>query len=353
MRVFDSRGTWSRTNTKDTVDDCLRLDAQAVATKLDLTQRGYASWRWSWSRLGGERTSTIDFWILPGEGIRLNYNCAGVPVPPYLAPVVTTVPNYGGLRYWFLCPRCNRRIRYLYCDRLFLCRSCHGLTYRTTQATKTDLHNTLTNQMDRIRRQLRATGGPLDPCPDKPRYMHADIYFRLWFQYTTIQRLYLAAWMGRLARYDDDLADSDPGFPRQAWLEYKRAGRPPGFRLLAALTRGASAEWAADAERLLREVERTDPHRRLTLGELATAALVPYAFAKEAQAEGLIRPDGGRGTRTHRYRRRLAAWLGKLHAARAAGLSWAELLAWSRRRWLPGHEHERQAPAELSSEFRR
>jgi hypothetical protein len=91
--------------------------------------------------------------------------------------------------------------------------------------------------------------------------------------------------------------------------------------------------------------ERSATPDRLTLGELATAAGVPYAFAVEAQAEGLLRPDGGRGTRTKRYRRRLASWLVKLAGLRAEGHSWADLRAWARRRWQPGHEDERRAPA--------
>src|SRR5690606_1838138 len=76
---------------------------------------------------------------------------------------------------------------------------------------------------------------------------------------------------------------------------------------------------------------------------------VPYAFAKEAQAEGLIRPDGGRGTRVRRYRPKLATWLGKLHRYRAAGMEWEAIRDWTRRRWLPGHDHERQEPGDLAN----
>lgn len=50
--------------------------------------------------------------------------------------IVSTDCNYGGYRYWFLCPlvikdtRCNRRIRKLYCHQnYFGCRTCLRLCY--------------------------------------------------------------------------------------------------------------------------------------------------------------------------------------------------------------------------------
>ena len=89
---------------------------------------------------------------------------------------------------------------------------------------------------------------------------------------------------------------------------------------------------------------RVERPEKLTLGELAKAAGVPYAFAKEAQAQVLIRPDRGRETRVKRYRSRLANWLGKLHGLRDEGYDWDELRAWSARRFQPGYEDERKRP---------
>lgn len=48
----------------------------------------------------------------------------------------TTVPHLGGLRYWFICPYCNRRVGTLYRPRFavyFKCRHCYNLTYKSTQ----------------------------------------------------------------------------------------------------------------------------------------------------------------------------------------------------------------------------
>jgi hypothetical protein len=45
--------------------------------------------------------------------------------------LVTTTPNFGGRRYWYLCS-CGRRVAKLYAlisDRRFLCRKCRGAKY--------------------------------------------------------------------------------------------------------------------------------------------------------------------------------------------------------------------------------
>jgi hypothetical protein len=50
-----------------------------------------------------------------------------------LVPLQTTRPYYGGLRWWFTCPLCNRRVGKLYLPdaaRYFGCWHCHDLVYR-------------------------------------------------------------------------------------------------------------------------------------------------------------------------------------------------------------------------------
>lgn len=45
--------------------------------------------------------------------------------------------NYGGWRFWFICPECEQRCRILYLTSIqdldFACRICHNLTYRSQQ----------------------------------------------------------------------------------------------------------------------------------------------------------------------------------------------------------------------------
>jgi hypothetical protein len=58
----------------------------------------------------------------------------------YKVALVTTPCNYGGVRYWFICPlsvngrSCNRRVAILYLppgESYYGCRHCHNLTYRS------------------------------------------------------------------------------------------------------------------------------------------------------------------------------------------------------------------------------
>lgn len=60
----------------------------------------------------------------------------------YSVHLVTTPCNYGGVRWWFVCPlvvagrTCGRRVRKLYLSgRVFGCRHCHALTYVSTQSS--------------------------------------------------------------------------------------------------------------------------------------------------------------------------------------------------------------------------
>jgi hypothetical protein len=49
--------------------------------------------------------------------------------------VTSTIPNYGGLRFWWLC-QCGARVAVLYLppgQQYFRCRACHRLTYRSSR----------------------------------------------------------------------------------------------------------------------------------------------------------------------------------------------------------------------------
>lgn len=48
----------------------------------------------------------------------------------------SSVPHFGGQRYWFLCPSCGKQVGKLYQPNLankFECRHCHCLTYTSSQ----------------------------------------------------------------------------------------------------------------------------------------------------------------------------------------------------------------------------
>ena len=90
----------------------------------------------------------------------------------------TTRPYFGGLRWWFSCPGCGRRVRILYLrpdGEWFRCRHCHELAYRS------QLQGRLARAMAksvRIRRRLGGSPGPVGPFSAKPKGMHEHTHLR-------------------------------------------------------------------------------------------------------------------------------------------------------------------------------
>jgi hypothetical protein len=336
------RGDWYRWDKKDTVDGYLALTAHHVLPRLaDPTKARLYTIAWKRTR-DGQETASLQLATDPGRGgVFLSYSYNGQPVTPYLVRWDVTTPHFGGRRYWWLCPSCGRRCAAIYGGPRFLCRVCHNLTYETAQSG--DFQTTIDNRMIAIRRRLGAhtgPGWPFDSLPPKPRGMHCDTYGRLAREYYNLAELRTMTFTLKvlaLTGWPADLIEKFTPADYQAALHaciaaYRRKpDHVPDCILRAELPDPAPDPPARPA--------------RLTLGELATRAGVPFAFAQEVQREGLLRPDAGRTKRAKRYRGKLAAWLGKLHELRAAGLPWGDLRAWAARRFTPGHEHERQYPA--------
>ena len=48
--------------------------------------------------------------------------------------ITSTIGNFGGFVYWFICPGCKKRVKKVYLfqnENIFICRYCHHLAYRT------------------------------------------------------------------------------------------------------------------------------------------------------------------------------------------------------------------------------
>ncbi len=90
---------------------------------------------------GGGR---VDFQLEPGHlgpVLRLAYNVGNRAVAQEV-PLQSTMPTYGGRRWWFTCPmiqveghRCLRRVAKLYMPpgHGLGCRTCHRLVYRSSR----------------------------------------------------------------------------------------------------------------------------------------------------------------------------------------------------------------------------
>jgi hypothetical protein len=142
----------------------------------------------SWIRL---QYAMDDYWT--GEELQIDDKI-------FLA---TSPPAFGGLRWWFVCPRLNRRVRKLYLPlggRHFWSRRAYRLAYASQRETVYD------RAMRRARKlYLRLGGDPDDDAyPDKPTRMRWTTYNRLMDKLVAAdgvadERLVLLAarWLGR------------------------------------------------------------------------------------------------------------------------------------------------------------
>jgi hypothetical protein len=114
-----------------------RIDMKSLAKDYDLESKTVTilSWKDTW----GKEESVILI-IEPPGFIRLRYTITKKSGEKhkmnYRVYLTTTECNYGGKRYWFLCPSCTERCRILYLHPTgyrFTCRTCNNLTYASQQ----------------------------------------------------------------------------------------------------------------------------------------------------------------------------------------------------------------------------
>ncbi len=149
-------------------------------------------------------------WVIQREGPH-------VPAAKWLSEtslfvrLATTRPTYGGLRYWFVCPRsgCRRRCEVLYrpkgCNaRAFACRECYHVKYvsqRLGAGYRAERH------AERFMRRLAV--GPSGAF-QRPPGMHVRTYARLLAE---VERFVDAAWeLQPLGRYVMRLSQGSLGF---------------------------------------------------------------------------------------------------------------------------------------------
>jgi hypothetical protein len=123
-----------------TVEDCLTVDINWMRRKNShsFIPNHSASGSITWSRNGIE-TASIGYKAYletDNEHIIFHYTYQDSEKIEYRVWFEKTYPNYGGFRYWFLCPAqgCGKRIAKLYKppgSRYFACRTCQNLTYES------------------------------------------------------------------------------------------------------------------------------------------------------------------------------------------------------------------------------
>lgn len=137
----------SRWSTKDSTDDYYSIDTKFFKKHRYFESAGMRSGLVSWSRGGEVRSSVgIEVWIDTIDGkIRFQYTStdrsSGEKTErDYTAQLVSTPCNYGGVRWWFICPLiksgivCQRRVGVLYLGSAYFgCRNCFELVYQSSK----------------------------------------------------------------------------------------------------------------------------------------------------------------------------------------------------------------------------
>jgi hypothetical protein len=138
---------------KSVVTDMWALDVRKVQRAGRLTPG--QSFNWQWLR-NGELVANIN--IRTGtDTVTLNYRSRdrGGEWQPMNYPVRLswTKCTYGGQRAWWICPAadCGKRVAVLYGGRVYACRHCHKLAYRTQRE---QAHDRAGSKADKLRDRL-------------------------------------------------------------------------------------------------------------------------------------------------------------------------------------------------------
>ncbi|MHC4230960.1 MAG: hypothetical protein ACYSW0_26295 [Planctomycetota bacterium] len=138
---------------KDTVEDCRSVSISFLRKHDYFSEPCCMSGTISWKNCYGEQTSSIGIIVstLDGENyIRFYYTTtdrhSGEKTEyDYKVRLTTTACNFGGVRYWFICPLskndvyCGRRVGTLYKApgaAYFGCRRCYDLSYESRNESR-------------------------------------------------------------------------------------------------------------------------------------------------------------------------------------------------------------------------
>jgi hypothetical protein len=141
----------------------------------------------------------VDTWESAHPRVQLTYDryAEHLDYPVFLE---TSLSQFGGLRWWFQCPLCRRRVQKLFLPpraSRFACRHCHNLSYATRNQSPKDR---CMEAARCIRLRLGGSASLLDAFPDKPKRMWWRTYQRLWERYERYDHaslLLLMEWVDR------------------------------------------------------------------------------------------------------------------------------------------------------------
>ncbi len=113
------------------------------------------------------------------QSIAVNYTYRSKPYQ-YSIQLTKTSCNYGNFRYWWLCPKCSKRVSVLYCASLYVCRHCIGANYGSQLQQPIDR---IYSKLNALRERLDWQVGIIHGISERPKGMHHSTYDRLVNEY--------------------------------------------------------------------------------------------------------------------------------------------------------------------------
>ncbi len=180
-------GSWYRHSAKSTTGNFhawhIKKLVKAEVIKFDQYRAG--EWQWYLEGDGGKRDvrSSIGYIADTTDSsspyIQVKYqNKNSSEGFDYKIRLTTTNPNYGGKRWWFVCPivGCSKRVGVLYMgSKYFACRHCYNIAYESQNEVP---HYRMLHKAQAIHQKLGGSGCTMDYVP-KPKGMHWNTYHTL------------------------------------------------------------------------------------------------------------------------------------------------------------------------------
>jgi len=165
---------------------------------------GKQSNKWTTNQVSCVRVKEVGAADRLHGSVRFRYTLNGKPVE-HTVQLTQTACNYGGVRHWFRCEHCQRRVGVLYFSGgQCACRKCFKLAYKSERESR---HYRLFRKADKIRERLGWWAGIALPDGEKPKGMHWKTFYRMKAKHdATVQRIcgitaqLCATWSGRLQR---------------------------------------------------------------------------------------------------------------------------------------------------------
>ncbi|NDP39901.1 MAG: hypothetical protein GZ093_14315 [Rhodoferax sp.] len=159
---------------KDVTEESTPLDIRKLARSGLLVNGNSFGWCWT---VCDRETSSITIRVAL-QAVQLCYQkrSTGESIEQWVH-LQNTPCRFGGMRQWFTCPACSKRVAVIYGrSKYFTCRSCCGLGYASQKEGVGDRSG---RRADKLRKRLGWEAGILNGDGGKPKGMHWVTYQRL------------------------------------------------------------------------------------------------------------------------------------------------------------------------------